>query len=572
MAVVACASRQSWPIPLRSLAPACLASALSPLWAQSGWLVETPHFRVVVADGTGIGPEVADTASATLEGVRLAFASNGVGPPVRSDGPLDVLVVPSRLELHAMLRDPPSSRTRGITVRGMDRDYVVVPWHARPGPRVTLAHEYAHQFDRPSWPIWFREGRAVYLAREIAYERGRDERLALLEALSDGQWLDWPSVMAARRGDPVASLQLFQAQAWLLVHWICRNRPDWSTPDPAEAFALLEAQGPAGLTELMRAHLAKLRQGGLSELTQIPDSGGPPIVSEAQAWEIPVLEAEVHRELRRFDTAGPILRDAARRFPGQPRPQVALGTFLLMTGDLAGAEKAFKAALKLGETRARSAYRYAVLMMRPGANPPARAARALEAALQAVRAGPREPTHWLALAHARMLHEDWGGAFRELLELTALPLWRGRAEREAEEVRRRRAQSIRAVPAPLIRRATLPDVRIQLPDAPPPWRRPAPAKAASAGARRIWPPHGTWLVHGRIAWVDCSGGERTVIVHSPFKRYRLAENPGSPPQLINRPFRAKLIPCNTRGYSVAIAYKKLPATAEHDGELVGIRF
>lgn len=555
---------------VRAVLSISFATGLLPvLSAQPGWRAETPHFRVLVSAAPGLGPETAQSAAEALEGFRQVFESRNVGTPTRSDGPLDVLVLPSRLELHTLLQEPPSSRTRGITVRGLDRDFVAVPWHGAPGARVTLAHEYAHQFDRPAWPIWFREGRAVFLAREMGAGGEADARLPLLETLDTSEWLDWGRLLDAERGDDIATARLFQTQAWLLVHWLSREASDWAPPDPSSVQSVLAALGSDGLTETLRDYLLELQRGRLAPLLEVGPTDLHVPVAEARHWEIPLFMAEVGRELRHFDLAEPALRKIAADVPDEPLPQAALGALLVLLDRPGAAEDAFKAALSLGDPRARTAYRYAVLMMRPGEDPQARASEALDAALRAVSLDPHEPTHRLALVHARMLQGDWRLVFRDLRELASFPGWSGRAAREAEEARRRRHQSILAEPRPRPLLASAPTVHVELPESPQAWRDPAPAKAP---IRRLWPPQGAWLVQGKIAWVDCSGGSRTVIVHTPYRRYSLAENPDSPPRLINRPFRVKQIPCNTRGYSAAVAFKKLPAGSQHDGELVGIRF
>ncbi len=555
----------------RVRAVALALGSLPALWGQPGWVAETSHFRVVVSPADGIGPEEARQAGDALESFRSILSANGVGVPMRSDGPLEVLVVPNKVDLHALLRESPESRTRGITVRGMERDYAVVPWHGIPGPRVTLAHEYAHQFDRPGWPLWFREGRAVYLARESVAASDAAARLSLIDALDTADWLDWERLMSAQRGDAIASDRLFQAQAWLMVHWLARERPDWSPPDPSGAERLLATLGPQGVADTLRGHLFGLLRAEFAPALPVLPPVGDTLVREAEAWEVPLFVAEVRRELRHFDLAELALREIVRRHPDQPRAHAALGSLLVLLDDSESAERALGRALELGDGRARTAYRYAQLMMRPGEDTRARSTIALTAALRAVRRGPADPSHRLALAHARMLAEQWSAVFSDLRALARLPGWRARAEREAAEARRRRVQSLRAVQAPRPELAPIRPVPVALPRRPDPWRE-RPARVAAAPARRHWPPRGTWLIHGRIAWVDCSGGTRTVIVHSPFGRYALVENPDRPPALFNRPFRARAIPCETRGYAVAVAYRRFPAGGEHHGELAGIRF
>ena len=102
------------------------------------------------------------------------------------------------------------------------------------------------------------------------------------------------------------------------------------------------------------------------------------------------------------------------------------------------------------------------------------------------------------------------------------------------------------------------------------WVEPEEGRQPAAGYR--WPPYGSWLAHGRIAWVECDGDRKTVILHSPYQRLVLRENPDRPPKLINRPFKRKTLPCSSRGWSVAVAYRKSRGPGGTQGEIVGIRF
>ncbi len=544
---------------------------LPALAAQSGWVAETPHFRVVVAPIPSLDADAATGAAEALETIRSQFFRDGLGLPTRADGPLDVLVVANKLELHSLLRLPPNSGTRGITLRGLDRDYVVVPWHGNPGPRVTLAHEYAHQLEPTPWPLWFQEGRAVYLARRTVPAFGPDSRLPLIEMLSRATWFDWDDLMAADDADPIAESRIFQAQAWLLIHWLASQKGSLADLDLKGAEAAVSRLGLEHLAATLRRHLVQLDHGLLEPLAPFVPPNAKATVREAAEWEVPLLEAEIQRELGLFSAAGPRLREIASRFCDEARAQAAYAAFLLVQRQPDAAERRFRAAIELGDGRARTAYRYAILMMRPGDNPKLRVARALDAALQARTADPATPIHHLAVVHARMLHEDWGGAFAELRTLLRFPGWSARADREAEETRRRRAQVLREVAVPEISPRQVGLAPVRVPPAPAAWKPPSPPVGLSARSRR-WPPYGTWLVHGTIAWVNCAGGERTVILHSPYKRYALRENPAKPPELINRPFRAKVLSCGARGYQVQIAFKKLPGNGAHDGEIVGIRF
>ena len=556
-----------------ALRRAAYSLALLPhLIAQHGWVAETPGVRVLVQEAPGLDADTAAAAANDLEAIRLRLKLLGLGFPRRADGPVEFLVVANRLELHALIREPPASRTRGITIRGTDRDLTIVPWLGEPGPRVTLAHEYAHHLDEDRWPLWFREGRAVFVARGIRPRSGDDPVAGLATLLERSAWIGWHELLAAARNDSAVHEDHFQAQAWLLVHWLLSRQPSLPRLMPEHGELALSELGEEGLTQTLRAYLAHLlhsdRELPVEPLPSSESFTGRP----AAEWEIPLFKAEAQRALRFLDSSEAGLTDLIERFPRVARIHTAYALLQLVRGRQDLAEEHFGRGLRLGDDRARTAYRYAVLLMQPGPTPRARAERALRFALQARDMMPDEPEHQLAVVHARMLREDWTGAFGELSRLAGFAGWGQRADREALEIQRRRGQALTHEKPPTVvfraPTATLPSPSLsQLPA----WQDRSPG-AAQSPRRRRWPPYGTWLTHGRVAWVDCSGGEKKLILHSPYKRYVFRENPSRPPSLINRPFREEKLPCESRGWMVAVAYRKNPADREVDGELAGIRF
>ena len=554
---------------------AALAFAPSSL-AQPGWVAETPNFKVLAHEAPGVDPAAVGFSAAVLEQVRQQFYLFGVGLPEQSDGPLEVLVVANKLELHELLREPPGSRTRGITVSGLDRDYVAVPWHEITSPQITLAHEYAHQLDRPDWPLWFREGRAIYLARRTVDRSGGDWRIPMAAMLHRSTWLEWDSLLRARSDSAIVENDLFQAQAWALVQWMATQRTPLTRLTPEHGTRALSELGPEQLSTVVSEYLATLLEGSGDDLAALPPVHHEAKVRMAADWEVPLLRAEIQRELRFFDVAEDQLRSIARRFPNVARAQAAYASMTLIRGELDSAERYFRTAIELGDRRSRTSYRYALLMMRPGNVPRTRAEAALDAAIRARNADPIDPLHQLAVAHARMMLEDWNGAFAELRTLARFSGWSAKADKEAAEVVRRKIQSLRSVPLPDLSPARVPIPKLlariaSVGGKPDPWR-PRSTPTAPLPAPYPWAPPGAWIAHGRIAWVDCSNTAKKVILHSPYKRYVLRENPNRPPVLINRPFRAKALPCNTRGYLVRIAYRKLSDVDGLHGEIYGIYF
>lgn len=549
-----------------------LLGLIPSLPAQHGWVAESRHFRVLVQPAAGMDASVATAAADDLESFRIAFQRAGLGTPRRDDGPLEVLIVPHRLDLHALLGEPLHSRTRGITIRGLDRNSVIVPWHDPPGPRMILAHEYSHQLDGRGWPPWFSEGRAVYLARRTEPRTAIGPTAGLVAMLHRLRWIPWTDLFSTERATLAEGEEVFQAQSWLIVHWMASQIPELRHLSPEYAVRALAESGEEGLDTILRQHLAALRpadQGWLAPLgTQVVGSE----VRTAEPWEVPLFEAEARMSIRMLDEAEAALKDLESRNPAQPRVLAASATMHLIRGRQDLAEQQFEAALRFGDRRGRTAFRYALLLMRPGRSPEDRADKALRHALRAREQLPRDPAHHLAVAHARMLTRNWNQAFAELRLLLPFEDWAGRAEKEAAEVRRRITQAVRTTPRPKVT-AEAPAVwaPVSVPNPPEPWREPEPVVSRTSKRYR-WPPHGTWLVHGRVSWVECDERGKRVIVHSPYRRLVLSENPDRPPRLINRPFRGNSLPCHARGWWVAIAYRKFKDAGEVNGEIVGIRF
>ena len=555
------------------LAAGILFVTLAPrMAAQDGWVAESTHFRVVAQARPGLDASAVASAVEDLERARERCLDAGLGPPRRADGPLDVLLVGTMFDLHTLLRYPPNSRTRGITIGGMDRELVVVPWHALPGPRVTLAHEYAHQLDENDWPVWFREGRAVFLARRMPLRSGEDPVAGLLAILDRSEWVDWPHLMAAGRDSAVADMEIFQAQAWSLVHWLASTRTSVARLRPDDASDALDRLGADALSIAIREHLTNLHGHASNEVDPSDWNAEGVAVREASEWVVPLFEAEVLRELRFLDDAERRLAALAASWPSVARVQAAYAAMLLLRRREDEAERRFRMALELGDARPRTAYRYALLLMRPGEPFAKRASDALRYALQAVRSMPWEPNHHLALAQARMLSEDWEGSYEALRVLAGFPGWGRVARREVAEIERRRFQAILPERSPSLEtRVPVNSVSIPLSIQLQPWEEPSVRSRPAAGRRR-WPPYGTWLVHGKVAWVDCSARRQRVIVHTPYKRLVLLVDTDKPLRLINRPFRGDSLPCEARGWNAAFAYRKAPEGSDADGELVGIRF
>src|SRR5690606_4545193 len=113
------------------------------------------------------------------------------------------------------------------------------------------------------------------------------------------------------------------------------------------------------------------------------------------------------------------------------------------------------------------------------------------------------------LAQAYTVAGHWSLAAQVLLDLRTTPGWDAIAAEDFRELLRRRGQHMRAVASPRIG-----------PPAPP--ALPAFAKAPLAPLRDPrdwpWPPPDTLIYAGRIVGVDCSSGQKRIIMHSPLFR------------------------------------------------------
>ena len=551
----------------------CILALLPALAAQSDWVAESPHFRVLAREYPGLDAEAVASAAGVLETIRAQFLREGLGVARRADGPLDILLLPNMLQLHALLREGPAlgssrgqhSRTRSQLGHG--------GMACAPRPLGYLGPRIRAPTRRPGLAALVPGGPgrvsgaldAIAVRRTSEHRPAPDARAVAVAGMarSAGGRGRRPS-----RPGPSSS----KHNPGFLSTGSRGGTGRIAKLEPEAAYRSLSELGSAGLDETLQRYAAQLQQNAHGELgVRVPADVVPDAVPAAK-WEIPLFEAEVHRNLQYVGSAESQLSLLVREFPRAARIQSAYAAVQLMRGKQDLAERHYGLALALGDTRARTAYRYALLRMRPGTDPAKRAADAVRFARRARDTMPWEPTHQLALTHARMLQGDWAGAFDELRQLARFPGWERRVEREVLEIRRRQDQAFAALPPPALA-AAVPVSRVDVP-APSelsPWTAPRLGSRRPSISRR-WPPSGTWLVHGRIAWIDCSDSDRKVVVHSSFQRLVLRENPDRSPRLINRPFRGKALPCAARGWVVAIAYRKLPGGGPVDGEIVAIRF
>ncbi len=541
--------------------------AAAPLAAQAGSAAETANFRIVAGPDAPLERDVLAAAAVHLENVRSRLAAAGLTPRRPLDEPLDILLTPTIVSMQALTGGFSGPRTRGLTVHGIDRNLVLLAWHAPGDPLAALAHEYAHQLDDSVWPLWFVEGRAEFLARYPS--RAARGHLARLER---PERIGLQALLAAEAVSASAPPGAFYAEAWLVFAWLAERRGDVASIRPAHLYGAIDELGTDAVETELRQYAERLGAESRGLQPAAETRGFDVKVRGLEPWERPLLEAEIAIALRRRQRASALLAALLREHPQVARIHAARGLAAIAAKDYDQAEASLARAIELGDRRAATAYRYTLMLMRPGGDAGQRAADALEHSLRARDRAPGEPRYQLAVAQARMLTGDWERAFEELNRLAAFPGWAERAAREAAEVRRRRNRLLAAqTPPPLAPQAAPAEsywpqasAPEPLPAAPP--EQPKPARGSK------WPPPGTTLAYGRIGWVDCSGGERKIVLSTPRLRLVLRENPRQPPRLIFPPLKWKVLPCGTYGWTVNIAYKPLRGAGEVKGEAVAVWF
>ncbi len=532
----------------------------------------TGHFRLI----TPLEPKTARAAAQHLETIRSHYLSLGLAPASSEDEPISVILLAGLGELQALDAEPDPRRgdRGGFSIKGRDRDFIVVAWET-PNPRLALAHEYAHQLTAAeSQPLWFREGLAEYLSHLVV----TDGRIGLglpvaghVKQLRANRWIALADLVTAGHGSPAWAQPPFYAQSWLLVRWLAAEHGGLQQLSPDLLERVMEKQGAGWVEAQLREQLEDSPPRWVERPEPVPEAAVR--LRETAAWELPFLLADLRRELQRWDQARELLHALARDQPRRPEPRESLGALAMDRGLYEEAEQHLRAAIRKGSRSARTHYRYSLMLMRPAPGAaPWRARQAVAHARLARENEPRQPLYALAQAQAHVLAQQWDDAARVLFDLLSVPEWRARAEREFEQLERRRQQQLAAVTRPPLGNQAMPPAQFAF-LAPPlaPVTAP-PAPPAPEPTRAAWPPAGTVLLFGRISKVECRGDVRIITVHTARSLIRLRESLSAPAELHYPPLRWKQLPCDTSGWEVNVAYRPTRRHPDVRGELVAVVF
>jgi tetratricopeptide (TPR) repeat protein len=372
-------------------------------------------------------------------------------------------------------------------------------------------------------------------------------------------------LLDAQDGSAAYNHELFYAQSWLAVSWLASQLD--AIPgrlEPRRLYDQLALEGSAAVEVQLRVHMARLALEAPAPETlpqPLPGLASREIDEfQWQAWELELL-----RGMKGNPAAEPELLALEANQPQSPLVQAALGALAIERGRFAEAEDRLRTASADAGASALTHQRYALLLLGPSREAPApRAERAIAHARRALEIVPGKPEFLRTLAQANIVAGHWSRAAQALLDLQAKQGWDATAAEDFRELLRSRSQHLRAVGSPRIGPpAALPAV-------------PEFAKARLAPLREPhnypWPPPRTLIYGGRIAGVDCSSGQKRIIMDHPLLRIEFVESPKQPVTLHHPPLKWKTIPCGARGWTVNIAYIPFRGKGKLTGEARAILF
>lgn len=211
------------------------------LWERPWIEVRSPHFVIISAIPKDVTIDLARDLECFREGVQIVTDVGHFDERI----PTRVYVLPQPVVELGF-----NKHTVGYFIPGMRANYAGVVQLPLGNVDITLKHEYVHFIvhnDEREYPKWFDEGFAEVLStmsargKAIEYGEPMPERVA---RLPESKWLPFPELLDIRdvfglKGNQAA---MFNAQSWLLVHYLMNARPERKLEtDVAEYLRLVEA-------------------------------------------------------------------------------------------------------------------------------------------------------------------------------------------------------------------------------------------------------------------------------------------------------------------------------------------
>lgn len=260
------------------------------------------------------------------------------------------------------------ARPVGAYWSGLHGHHIVVRVDTKAQERFRrVLHEYVHfvtHLEYPNPPRWLDEGLSELWTHAViaadAIEIGRPVAKHLKAFRSGDRWiplaelLSAPELPASRDGKKVA---LFYAESWALAHYLAFERTGGSL-----AFEI-PGSAAAPTDEELRAYVRNIETSAASITIPIASGCGHNPVARRQisAVEWLVLKAQALADGERPEAAVPVILDALRLEPDNPRALETLG-FVHFTGNRSGqAAEAFDRVIAAGRASYVSYFYRAVL-------------------------------------------------------------------------------------------------------------------------------------------------------------------------------------------------------------------
>lgn len=534
---------------------ASILSLLLVQLASAAVEVRSERFHVV----TDLDNSIALRAASYLEETAARLDNLGFHLK-RPELPVSVFIFEREADL---VRFRGQSRARAFAATSEDRLFIVLAWNAAGSPWLALAHEYAHLATDDGQLPWFREGLADFLSLQREPGVPPISPANLITGLISKAWLPFADLLDAQDGSVAQKHELFYAQSWLTVSWLAAQQDaPISQLDPQILLNKLATEGSAAVEFQLRAHAMQLRLQPQILVPAITVRSGlsSKVLSEEdwQAWRLELFRCMFGNML-----AEPSLLSFEAAHPQSPLVQAALGALAIERGRYDEAEGYLRIAAEDPHASALTHYRYALMLLRPRPDRGDRAQMAIRHAQQALRIVPRRPEFLRTLGHAFVAAGEWSQAAQILVHLLSQSEWRETAEGDFAELERSRWQRMHQTSAPISLATT---------------QRFLPAFAYSeiAALREPhnypWPPPDTQIMIGKIARVDCSSGEKLIIMQHPLFLIQFIELPKQPAKLHRPPLKWKTIPCGAYGWNVNIAYVPYSNRGPLKGEVRAILF
>jgi tetratricopeptide (TPR) repeat protein len=368
-----------------------VALLLLPAAAASDWTVaRNGRFEIYSQEGEAS----ARSALEWFEQLRAAVRQE-TGVDVSGRNPVRVIGFASDAEYS---RYRPGPAADAYIVRAGDRDIIVMPSLGE-GSFPTAAHEYAHVIQHSMerhLPPWLSEGLADLFSTLRIDKRGGHvggEVPGRLNVLRRGAWIPLDRLMAMP--EPVhgdrGSAEMFYAESWALAEMLSLS-PDYR-PRFGSLIAALSA-GAAGHAALLSTYAKPLeavrrdlvawtggKRGKPIPLAAIEPEIGAVTIAVVSPQAVQILMAQLLLTTGDLAGAESAYRDLARESPETADVWAGLGAVAAARQQFDEARKLWKRALDRGLGDAAICFRYAELLDREGADQEERRA-ALSRAIQ----------------------------------------------------------------------------------------------------------------------------------------------------------------------------------------------